>query len=198
MFQEVYTTLCWQFPNEYIYHLSPTDADAGNNIKFRFIVYLYEWILDSLGRFFDSRKQIFIIHLLTKALIKVYSQPNSLESYFAKMGCGMSNTGEYYHFIYTQKFSSADYLFVFGSGCNNVVSLIHTTTYSKDTPEAYMPDGYVIDTIVYDILEAMELKNGKIFDDSDSRFGEEHEIDDENYAMSNDLEQNTRDNIYIY
>ena len=38
-----------------------------------------------------------------------------------------------------------------------------------------MPDEEVVDTMLCDILEATEWKVGKIFDDSDSRCGEEHE-----------------------
>ena len=45
--------------------------------------------------------------------------------------------------------------------------------------QVYMPDEEVVDTMLCDILEATEWKVGKIFDDSDSRCGEEHEMDDE-------------------
>ena len=37
--------------------------------------------------------------------------------------------------------------------------------------EAYIIDYYVVDTIVDDIIEAMELKNGKIWGDSYSSCG---------------------------
>ena len=39
-----------------------------------------------------------------------------------------------------------------------------------------------------DILEAMEWKNGKMCDNSDSSCGEEHEIDDDTKYLSNSLE----------
>ena len=55
----------------------------------------------------------------------------------------------------------------------------------------------VVDTMVDDMLEAMEKKNGNICDDSNSICGEEYEIDDNTHSMSDELEQNTRDNIYI-
>ena len=42
-----------------------------------------------------------------------------------------------------------------------------------------MPDYEVFDTMVDDILEAIELKNVHMYDDSDSRCGEEHEMDDD-------------------
>ena len=47
MCQEGYNTLCWYFPNEYIDYLDTPDAGAGNNIKFWFGVYLYEWLWES-------------------------------------------------------------------------------------------------------------------------------------------------------
>ena len=47
-------------------------------------------------------------------------------------------------------------------------------------------------------MEAMERKNGKIFDDSDSTCGEEHELYGETQSLSDSLEQNTRDNKYIW
>ena len=73
--------------------------------------------------------------------------------------------------IFTQKFSSFDYFFFYASGDNNVVSLIQPTPDSEDTLEDYMPDEDVVDKMGYDIIEAMELKNGKIYDDSDSICG---------------------------
>ena len=36
---------------------------------------------------------------------------------------------------------------------------------------------YMVDTIVDDMLEEMELENGKICDDSDSTCGQEHKMD---------------------
>ena len=55
----------------------------------------------------------------------------------------------------------------------------------------------MIDTMGDDMLEAMEHKCFKICDESDSSFGEEPEMDYDTYSMSYDLEQNTRDKIYI-
>ena len=40
-----------------------------------------------------------------------------------------------------------------------------------------MPDDEVVDTMVDDIMEEMELKHGKLCDESDSRCWEEHEMD---------------------
>ena len=91
----------------------------------------------------------------------------------------MSATWEDEHLIITQKFPSGEYLFVLVAGENNVVGLIHNTPDIADTPEAYNKVEDVFDTMGYDILEAMELKNGKIFDDSYSRCGGEHEMDDD-------------------
>ena len=42
MCQGVNNTLFWYFPTEYTYYLDPSDAGAGNKIKFCFKVYLYE------------------------------------------------------------------------------------------------------------------------------------------------------------
>ena len=42
-----------------------------------------------------------------------------------------------------------------------------------------MPYEQVFDTMGDDMLDEMELKNGKICDDSDSSCVEEHEIDDD-------------------
>ena len=101
----------------------------------------------------------------------------------------MSTTREYYHPVFPQKFSSGDYLLVYDDGDNNVVDLIHPTPYSEDTLEAYMPDGDVIDTMGDDMLEAMGRKNGKICDDTDSRFGKEHEMYDDTYSLYDDFEK---------
>ena len=76
----------------------------------------------------------------------------------------MSATGEGNHLIFTQKFSSSDELFVYAAGENNVVGLIQPTPDSAYTPEDYMPDNDVVDTMGDDMLEAMELKNSKICD----------------------------------
>ena len=42
------------------------------------------------------------------------------------------------------------------------------------------------------MLEGMELKNGKIYYEYDSRCGGGHEMDEDTYSLSNALEQNTR------
>ena len=43
MCQEAYKTLCCYLPTEYTYYLDSPDSGRGNNIKFWFGVYLYEW-----------------------------------------------------------------------------------------------------------------------------------------------------------
>ena len=92
-----------------------------------------------------------------------------------------------------QNFSSDDNLFFYTSGDNNVVRLIQPTPDSAYTMESYITDEDVVNTMVDDILEAMELKNGKICDASDSRCVRRYEMDDETYSLSDGLEQNTRD-----
>ena len=82
-----------------------------------------------------------------------------------------SSTGEDEQFFFTQMLSSGDYFFVYAAGENNGVGLIQPTPDSVDTPEAYITDEDVVDTIIVDILEAMELKNGLMCDDSYSSFG---------------------------
>ena len=69
----------------------------------------------------------------------------------------MFNTEEYDHLMFTQKFSSSDYLFYYADGDNNVVGFIQTTKDSADTPEACMPDEDVVYTTGYDMLDSMEL-----------------------------------------
>ena len=88
------------------------------------------------------------------------------------MGCGMSDTGEEDHLIFSQKLYSGDYLFVYDADDNSVVGLIYPTPDSSDTLEDYIPDEDVFDTMGDDIMEAMELKNGKICDESDNICGE--------------------------
>ena len=112
-----------------------------------------------------------ITKFLTKAYIQACSKPDSLERYFTKVGYGISATGKYCHLIFPHKFSSGYYLFVYAAGYNIVVSLINPTPDSADTPEDYITDEDVVDTMGDDILEAMELKNSNIYDDSDSRLG---------------------------
>ena len=41
------------------------------------------------------------------------------------------------------------------------------------------------------------MKNGKICDDSGYIYGEDHEMDDKTYSLSDAFEENTRDKIYI-
>ena len=90
----------------------------------------------------------------------------------------MSAIGEDEHLIFTQKFSSGDYFFVYSTCDINFVGLIHNTPDSTDTLEAYAIYEYVVDTMGYDMLEEMELKNVRICDDSDYSCGREHEMDD--------------------
>ena len=54
--------------------------------------------------------------------------------------------------------------------------MIHPTPESSDKTEAEIPEDSV-DTMWNDIIEAMEWRNCKICDDSDSSCGEEHEMD---------------------
>ena len=49
-----------------------------------------------------------------------------------------------------------------------------------------------------DILEALEWKNGKIYDDSDSSCGKDHEMDGYNLSMSDRIEENPIDKLYIW
>ena len=67
--------------------------------------------------------------------------------------------------------------------------MTHPTPESADTPKADMPDEVVVDTVGDDMMESMEWKNGKICDDSDSRCGEEHEMDDDTQYRSDVLEK---------
>ena len=81
--------------------------------------------------------------------------------------------------ICPQKFFSGDYLFVYDAGEKNVVGLIYHTPDSEYTTEAYMKNDDVVDTIGYNMMEAMEHKNDNICDDSDYICGEEHAMDDD-------------------
>ena len=67
----------------------------------------------------------------------------------------MSATREDENLILPQKFSSGDYLFFYDAGDNNVVGLLHTCTYSEDTPQAYNTDDDVVDIMGDDMLDAM-------------------------------------------
>ena len=93
-----------------------------------------------MGKLTDSRDKILINHLITKAHIKVCSQPNSIDRYFTNVGCSIYATVEDGYLIFPQNLSSCYYLFVYDAGDNNVVSLIQTTAYSADTPEDYITD----------------------------------------------------------
>ena len=46
MCQEGYNTICCYFHPEYTHDLDPHDSGAGNHIRFWFVVYLDEWVLD--------------------------------------------------------------------------------------------------------------------------------------------------------
>ena len=83
----------------------------------------------------------------------------------------MSSTVEYCHLMFPQKLSSSDYLFFYADGENSVVGLIQPTKDSADTPEVYISYEDVVDNMGYYMLEGMELKNGKIYDEYDSRCG---------------------------
>ena len=52
-----------------------------------------------------------------------------------------------------------------------------------------MPDEDVVDTMGDYMMEAMELKYGKICDESYSSCGGEHAMDDDNYSLYDDIEK---------
>ena len=60
--------------------------------------------------------------------------------------------------ILPYKLSYGDYFFVYDASDNIFFGLIHPTPDSADTPEAYMIYKDVVDTMVDDMLEAMERK----------------------------------------
>ena len=95
---------------------------------------------------------------MTKACKQFYSQNDSIQRFFTKVGCGTFATGKYDQFIFPHKFSSGDYLSIYDDGDNNIVVLIHPTPDSKDTLEAHMPYEDVFDTMRNDMLEEMEYK----------------------------------------
>ena len=72
--------------------------------------------------------------------MQFFSQPNYIDIYFTKVGCGVSATVKYYHLVFPHKFPSGDYLFVYSDGENNFVGLIHPAPYSEDEPESYISD----------------------------------------------------------
>ena len=47
MCKDVANTLCWFYPTEYTDDLDPPNAGTGNQIKFWFVVYLYECLWGS-------------------------------------------------------------------------------------------------------------------------------------------------------
>ena len=65
-------------------------------------------------------------------------------------------TQEYYQLIFPHNFSSGDYSFVDATNENNIVGLIHPIQNIEDTPEDGIPYEYLVDTMVDNILEAME------------------------------------------
>ena len=99
----------------------------------------------------------------------------------------MSATREYDHFIFTHKTSSGDYLFVYASDKFCFVGLIYPILESADKREAEIKYEDVVDNMGYDFPEETKCKCGKIFYDSDSIFGEEHEMYDETYSQSDKL-----------
>ena len=78
---------------------------------------------------------------------------------------------------------NGDYLFVYDYDDNHVVVLIKTTPDGADTLDFDIEDEELADTMGYDMLEVMESKNCKICDDSDSIYGELHEMDDDTYSL---------------
>ena len=96
---------------------------------------------------------------------------------------GVSATREYDHLILPHKFSSSEYLLFYAADENNDVGLIHPTKESADTLEGDILYEDMIDTMGYDMLEAMQLKNDRICDNYDSIFGEEHKINHETYSL---------------
>ena len=81
--------------------------------------------------------------------------------------------------IFSQKFYSGDYLFVYDYNDNNAAVLLQTNPEISDTPEADIPYEEVVDTMGDDTLDEIKWKRCKICDDSYSRCGEEHEIVDD-------------------
>ena len=63
--------------------------------------------------------------------------------------------GEYDQFVFTQKFSSIDYFFVYNNCDNNAVHLIHPTPDIADTLEDFIPDENFLHNMVDDMMETM-------------------------------------------
>ena len=66
--------------------------------------------------------------------------------------------------VFSQKLFSGNYFFVYASGDNDVVVLIHPNPDSAETLESEITDEEVFDNMGDDMLEEMEWKNGNIFD----------------------------------
>ena len=86
-----------------------------------------------MGQLHASRKKILTNKIPTKAWIQVCSNTDSIDRYLTKVGCVMSATRKYDYLIFTHKFSSSDYIFVYAADDNKIVGLIHTTLYGADT-----------------------------------------------------------------
>ena len=56
---------------------------------------------------------------------------------------------------------------------------MHPTLDGADKPGACIPYEEVVDTMGDDMLDEIKWKNVKIYDDSDSIYGEDREIDDD-------------------
>ena len=104
---------------------------------------------------------------------------------------------EYYRFIFPNKYYSGDYYFVYASDDNNVVGLLQPTPYISNIPEADIPDEYVVDTMGSDMMDKTERENVQIYNDYDSRRVEEHEMDYYTYYISDAVEKNRKDKIYM-
>ena len=98
---------------------------------------------------------------------------------------------------FSQKLFSGDYFSVYAYDENNVVVFIHPATESIDTLDDGMPYEEAVDTIVDDIIEAMEWKTFKICDESDSRCVYEHEMGYGTQSLYDSLEEYTRDKLLI-
>ena len=105
-----------------------------------------------MGQFTAYRERILIHNLMTKAWIHVFSHPDSIDRYFTNVVYDMYDAIEYDHLVFPNKFPSGDYFFVYDASDNNVACLIQPTPNSADTPNAYMTDEEVVDTMVYDMM----------------------------------------------
>ena len=142
--------------------MDPPDSDAGDQIRFWFLVFLDEWLWDYsnleqwyLGLFPASHQRIFINCLLTKSWIQKNYSLTLLRDISPRWGavCSLLDNMDT---RFSQKLYLGDYLFVYAFYKNNVVVLIHTTPEIADTPEADIPYKEVVDTMVDDILDELE------------------------------------------